>query len=155
MNRLFSRARTLGFRLKLGLIAAALVIASLAVVLAFAAGFLIGAWTVAADGKDACAAAGGTWDSETRLCMQSAPQTGPASESLTYACGDGSELVVTELDEDRIRYQEGSITRELVKEDPAGNIAVYRDGSLRLSTVSIEARLTDADTGRDVACTLR
>lgn len=152
------RARRLGFRIKAIIIGALLVGASLAIVAAFAAGFVTGSFMAIGDQRDQCRATGGNWDADGRVCIAEVrvQAEAPQQPGTSYECGDGTRFTLTELEGGRMSYQEASSTpRELAQQDPAANIMTYEDGELSVTLAGPEARLRDLVSGKDVSCIAR
>lgn len=149
--------RGLSLRTKLIIAAVLLVVASFAVLCAFAAGFVTGSMVARNGQRDACAGAGGNWDEQAGLCMTQEVRQQPATPDAAqaYRCGDGTGFLLQPIDQDRVSYQDASSTpRELRNLDPAGAITRYGDGTLTVTVVGPEARLQDGATGRDISCAL-
>lgn len=150
-------AHRISARTKAVVVVLLLVLASLAIVVSFAAGFVIGTMLDKAGRRDVCTGMDGTWDAQNGVCVKPfASGTALATTTETYRCGDGTRFQLTPHGIESVTYQDAATTsRELPNLDPAANIMSYGDGTLTVTLVGgPEARLRDTSDGRDVLCAL-
>lgn len=134
-----------------------LVIASFALVAAFAAGFATGTMLAEMGQKDYCSAIDGTWNAENRICIDPAafreelPYSSTADE---FSCGDGSRFTLEVVSSSTERFTlAGKAPRDLAVVTE-GIMTRYEDSEVTVVPDGIDALYTDRVSGRSVTCTM-
>ena len=144
----------ISWRAKLIVLLSLFVAASLALVMAFAAGFATSMVMTETGAKDRCASAQGSWDDGKDLCTlqpQKAEAASEVTDAETYSCADGRGLAIQTPapEKRRIMVSDGAV-HEVVQDIPGAT--TFADPEVRLSLDGPDVFYQDRVTGNGVLC---